>query len=190
MSAERARYNPEDAEPLANIENKEIEYLEEPIFIILEKLRESIENGDYGTIIGDDASGRIPALIIGKFLNSYNAKHGLGKVETLFLAGSGSKPKREVAHFIKGDDIKSYLETRDLEKDVLIVTDTISSGNSLKPLTLALKRMGKKYDIASVGNQVMNENSIGEYLGTKPIYGELVLEKRSCRDDQSTCRDT
>ena len=173
MSVERAKYNPEaeDQKSVARIENYEIEELEEPIWEILRQLRESIKSGDFSTIIGDDASGRIPALIFGKFLNGYNTKHGLNKVETLFFAGSGRNPKEDFEHYIKSDEIEAYLKTQGLDRDVLIVTDTVSSGNSLRPLTIALKRIGKKYEIASVGKSTSNELGITEALGVTPKFG-------------------
>ena len=40
--------------------------LREPMQKILQAMRENIEQGDYVAILGEDASGRIPALIFRK----------------------------------------------------------------------------------------------------------------------------
>ena len=66
---------------------KEVAELELPIKIIIEKIRPRIENGEYGLIIGDDASGRIPTLILGNFIRKTSEQKGLDKPNIVFIPG-------------------------------------------------------------------------------------------------------
>ncbi|KKT80934.1 MAG: hypothetical protein A3B99_03500 [Candidatus Yanofskybacteria bacterium RIFCSPHIGHO2_02_FULL_44_12b] len=59
------------------VELKEIAELEEPIKKIIEKILPRIESGDYGLIVGDDSSGRIPARILEGFIKRICEANGL-----------------------------------------------------------------------------------------------------------------
>lgn len=56
---------------------EEVAELELPNKIIIEKIQSRIEAGEYGLIIGDDASGRIPTLILGNFIKKISEQKGL-----------------------------------------------------------------------------------------------------------------
>jgi adenine/guanine phosphoribosyltransferase-like PRPP-binding protein len=137
----------------------EIAELERPFQIILEKLKSRIENGEYGLVVGDDASGRIPALVMSRFLNKVNKEKGLDNVATKFFAGGGSFSKHLKVQK-KGKEIPDTtveiavsLMKSDLPKvnKVLVVTDSMVTGRSLKPILGALRASGVSYDIVSVG---------------------------------------
>ncbi|MBI5420722.1 MAG: hypothetical protein HZA35_00180 [Parcubacteria group bacterium] len=56
-----------------HIHYKEIVELEEPIQRLLDQLRPHLEKNEYRLIIGDDASGRIPTLIMRKVMDTIYA---------------------------------------------------------------------------------------------------------------------
>ena len=66
----------------------EVSDLEEPIKRILKDILPNIERGDYQLIVGDDASGRIPTLIIDRFIKKVYKKMGFDTPQTIFFAGS------------------------------------------------------------------------------------------------------
>jgi hypothetical protein len=135
------------------IQHPEIEELRKPLEKMLGDMRERIEAGEYGLILGDDASGRIPTLIIDKVIKSRYARLGYDVPHTVFVTGSKgliSKERegkqREIEMLL---DHVSALSARG--RRALIVTDTVASGSSLLPLAMALQEKGIAFDIATVG---------------------------------------
>ena len=62
----------------------EFKELESLVLPLIEKLKENIDKGEYDMLIGDDASGRIPTLILRGIINERNRG---SKVKTRFVAG-------------------------------------------------------------------------------------------------------
>lgn len=128
---------------------------------MLAHMKDRINRGDYGLIIGDDASGRIPALIFDKVLKKIYSERNFNSPQTIFLAGSSGlsqekveeKTKKLLNYFEK--ELVNMLGSEKMEllksKKILIVTDTIYSGRGLKPLTDVLKDNGFNFDIATIG---------------------------------------
>jgi len=166
-----------------------IDSLERPIASILDDLSPAIERGEYSVIIGDDASGRIPTLIINDVLRSLYEDTNIPPPLVRFIAGS--RHAVDTARTTKERSVSDQVERilRDAQKSradgaVLIVTDTISSGQSLLPLTMALRDIGVEADIASIGLDYANvegqkdamqqklnvRNLVYGVEGTPPIY--------------------
>lgn len=111
-------------------------------------------------IIGDDASGRIPALILGNFIKKVSEIRGAIRPNIIFIPGKlemeswwgkmlgsvKSKPKQH-------DELDEYMSSHGAskEKKILIVTNTVQSGFSLKGLLNLLKQAGYGCDIATIG---------------------------------------
>lgn len=159
--------------------------LEKPIKNILQELRGEIDDGEYETIIGDDASGRIPALILNKVIKQIYSEKDYSAPSSLFI--SGSHPHNLEVHQkeqkIKTDKIIQHLKNvwRDQlpSKKILLVTEVIASGYTLKPICDALKAMGVNFEIATIGFHPVSgtykidemKEKIESYLGTKITYG-------------------
>src|SRR3989338_10918153 len=120
--------------PKKEIVYQEVTELELPIKIRIEKIRTRIENGEYGLIIGDDASGRIPTLILGNFIKKVSEQKGLDKPNIIFIPGKLKAPILNRDRMIKKleDHVSGFGAKKD--KRILIVTDTVLSGHSLKVL--------------------------------------------------------
>ncbi|HTP56872.1 MAG TPA: phosphoribosyltransferase [Candidatus Paceibacterota bacterium] len=159
--------------PLERRLSPSIAQLEAPIRKILEELREPIERGDYGTIIGDDASGRIPTRIIGEVINAVYDAHGRPHPDIRFLAGSGRGMKL-LARKHKESRLEEYLRSLSRAR-VLIVTDTLATGGSLLPLANALRKSRIPFDIAAVGAllDVTPLPELERKLGGRIVYGML-----------------
>ncbi|MFA5358807.1 MAG: hypothetical protein WC310_03235 [Patescibacteria group bacterium] len=140
--------------------NPFIEELRRPIKKIINKLREKIDNCEYTHIIGDDASGRIPALVFRKILEHVYKTKGKEAPKTFFIPGHSPAVSR----------VKKIFPTQ-VEKDtkILIVTDTIVTGNSLYTLTLTLKEFGIPFDIATIGIYSPLEGRNGKNPGDQYI---------------------
>ncbi len=158
-----------------------IKELRKPIQQILQQLSTRINRGEYTLIIGDDASGRIPTLIFKEVINDvYNEKRRENP-KTLFFAGSGrrgimSQEKRKE----KEEKLEDWLQNRHFSQKsdgqkALIVTDLITSGNSLEPLCSALKKNNMDFDIATITNHAGNskdKKEISEKLGGEIFDGQ------------------
>lgn len=122
---------------------------------ILEKMLPNIERGDYDLIIGIDASGRIPTLIMDKFIKYVYAQKSYPMPNTRFLAGSAS--------FL--GDLEKQIENWNPKKKVLIVEDTIVTGYSVRNLAKVLKEWGVTFDIASM----VNFGTLSNLLDSKSV---------------------
>lgn len=136
-----------------------IENLREPIEKILSQLYDDIEAGAYQLITGDDASGRIPALILNNVIKARYRAKGYSDPEMNFVAGVGSGHSRGKAldktALLGRTSLVRQIKDRILAgggelKGALIVTDIIETGNSLRPLVEALENEGVSADIAAV----------------------------------------
>lgn len=127
--------------------------LETDTVSILNKLREDIEKGSYNAVLGDDASGRIPALVIWHFLAEIYARRGFAKPAMRFVAGSAGSDagtQDELDAYISRikNDVSNEAEEN---KKVLVVTDFIDSGASLQGILDSCDKHGLTFDIASIG---------------------------------------
>lgn len=150
---------------------EEVEQLRSPAKNILGALRDNIERGSYQLIIGDDASGRNPALLLNRVIQDIYQEKGYELPKILFFAGSKQVPEEEKPEKIKrisdflthGKDSSYY--NFDGVKKVLIVTDFIETGASLDPIVSALQGQGIDFDVASISG------SLEERWGKTIFYG-------------------
>jgi len=125
----------------------EIAELEKPIKIIIEKIRGKIEKGEYGLIIGDDVSGRIPALILGGFIKKLAKIKGVRDPELIFIPGkleNNANLKKQLQDYISKHGVNAG-------DNILIITEAIKSGSTLNILSRTLITLGHKCDIATMG---------------------------------------
>lgn len=158
---------------------EEVAELEEPIKRIIEQILPRIERGEYGLIIGDDASGRIPTLILGNFIKTISEQRGLSKPEILFIPG------KLRSRILGRDNDRKELEEHisrfgsSIDNRVLIVTDTVLTGESLKTLVAMLRKIGFTCDIATIGVEADEESieDISQRLqNSEIISGEYYTE--------------
>ena len=185
-----------------------------PLSIILEKIAPKIESGSYGLIIGDDASGRIPAEILADVIKAIYLEKGFVQPKVMFFAGSTRMYERDrkikqekISDFFKKlpmesvenaldetNETKPVLSRR--EGDVLIVTDWISSGKGLTPLVSALEENHIKSDVAVLydvdRDTVSWEDHIisGEMKEKPGIYGASIFSGVIKRSEDLFSRST
>lgn len=156
---------------------EQIDQLEKPLENLLSQLKEKIENGEYEVLIGEDASGRMPTPILGSVIKEIYKKNGLPPPIIRFVAGSASLDAKNQPHKRKRELIDAYVESlvKDLRisKRILLITDTIVTGKSLKPLVDALEKNKVSFDIATVGipTRMVGVKDVEEALGKKIYYG-------------------
>ncbi len=167
------------SKPQEKFHFKEIEQLRSPIENIMKKLYTRIVAGEYGLIIGDDASGRIPALLFNDIICGIYKEYGHQYPDIRFLAGSKELENEEKDR--KKEIISLYLERvlkrneENPQKKALIVTDVIATGVSLDPLIEVLKEKGVDFDIASVGD--ITTEDVESRWGKEVYFGMSKLPK-------------
>jgi len=169
-----------DQDRLTEIHNPAIRELADPIMKLLWELRDKIEEGSFDSIIGDDSSGRIPALVFSNVINRIYKQKEIPKIDTKFLAGSRGYKEGEERFSIKVKKIVDFINIRLLKnvndreasKKTLIVTDTIFKGNSLLPLVRALQETHKPYDIATISMTKGKNLGIEQMLGAEIHFAQ------------------
>lgn len=129
--------------------------MREPLQRITTQIRKQVQNAEYDLVIGDDASGRMPALVLGKFIAKAYKEQGVPSPQRLFFAGAGSGEKTPLDKDelqVKQDNIAEFLRTHKPGKRALVVTEFMRSQvvYGIRPLMNALTREGINYDLAVV----------------------------------------
>lgn len=132
--------------------NEEIESIRKPFLNLVEKLKEDIDSGTYDTLIGDDASGRIPTLALRNVMAErmrqshpeLSPEEERDRLKTYFVAGGRIDTNTEnLEEFF--DKIKTTVKKR-----ALFVTEYIASGESVKRIGEMLENHGISFDIATL----------------------------------------
>ena len=158
-----------------------VEKLRNPLSTILRKLGPKIDSGTYSTIIVDDASGRIPGIMMREILNDIYAEHNIPPVITRFIAGStvfanmDNHDRKEALVKAQMLRIKRDAGKRSPEiGEALIVTDTIASGDSVSMLLSGIRSLDWSADIATIA--AINPATIGRLAETwnnEVVYGTV-----------------
>ena len=171
----------EKSEESLEIKIPEIAELRKPMQQLLLQLRKSIEKGEYAVILGDDASGRIPTLLFRKVLNALYTERRFEVPKTLFFAGvrfdtmprqRQVKMAQDFTDYLVKENVKGLTENR----KALVVTDTISSGQTLKNFMQVLRELGIHYNIATIGRLYGRTERLGGKIASAQkaipsIYG-------------------
>lgn len=158
MESPRGKAKPESIESadvfdLLPSEIGAIEQLEVPLGKILEDMRPGVEEHVYGVIIADDASGRIPALVLGYVLKELYEKTGHPAPLLRPIAGSRGVSDAERKMKMIYDyllTVRSTMKQSGRGERALVVTDHIETGKGLDPLIDALKELKWPVEVASV----------------------------------------
>jgi hypothetical protein len=156
---------------------KSIKFFENSI----ELLQDKIKNHEYSVVVGDDTSGRLPALVIYGLLKRIYKKDGVNQPKILFLKG-----KRYFLDYKKREewaqDLTKYLKGLKKEKVIkgrektLLVTEYIQSNNTILNFMEPLYNGGLLYDVLS-----LSRNINAEYFrkGELEVYDGGILSNKS-----------
>lgn len=157
-----------------------IEQLRDPAEYLVQQMKKDIDNGSYGMIIGDDASGRLPSILIKKVIDKANLLSGRPAIPAKFIALyrptgpdsnifwdildpweieqidslEDSDQKNEKTKIIEKEITEKFIPHLDREalkdKKIVVVTDNIVGGSTIEPLLKTLKTSGFKFDVATI----------------------------------------
>lgn len=169
---------------LRGMEKHDILSLRRPIVDLYRQYQEEIEGGEYGLILGDDVSGRIPTLILSEVIKSTYEKHGNTLPLTRFVAGGyhisskyDSESKDQLERRMLGTEqlVRSYvkeMKARDSGARALLITEGISYGAALNDLLDGIKRVGIDLDVAAVGGLESGVETVQKKHGVRVSVGQ------------------
>jgi len=137
--------------------------------------------GDYDLIVGDDPSGRLPALYVRELVNKRRAEQGLRPAAIRFVRGRSLARIENAQALTSGDFIPG--ENMPDARTVL-VTEQIQSGHTMAQIyeTVSQKRRASKIDIASLNSDYTADQLREQfaysldssiYIGTPPELEEV-----------------
>lgn len=138
----------------------EIWKLKESVTKLVEHLKPAIDRGDYDTLISDDASGRIPTLILRNIFQKrlknlhpeWKPEERRAGTKTFFIKGGRN---------VSNDQALNSFFTKikpEIKKKILLVTEYLESGVSMIRILNVLDKIGFDVDIAAL---VIRYNSSG-----------------------------
>lgn len=165
----------------------EIMELEGPVKRILEQIKDKIENHEYTSVLGDDTSGRIPALLLSKIINKIYKEQGNARLNTLFTASG-----RELTNEFKSNTemrkqweiTEKYLESvkNALDKRTLLVTEYVFSGKTVLAISQILDKLGIGVDIAAItAPEQEDDKEMKENLRHLPSGFDFIIGIRGFR---------
>lgn len=116
---------------------------------LLDQMKEYIRNDEYGFIVGDDTSGRVPTLLIAKAINAYRTELNLKKLPVVFIEGT-KRPhtKEQIQSFTAR---ARFLNGIPAGKRALIVTERVGGGNNVRSIMERVRDLGFATDVATLG---------------------------------------
>ena len=164
----------EQTKAKGEIQLEQVAELEAPIKKIIEKIKNRIENGEYGLIIGDDASARIPTRILGDFIREISRIRGQLQPNIIFIPG---KLKGGWLELAEQEQFEEHISKFGMvpDKKILIITDTVFSGESLQKLVHLIKKAGHIPEIATIGQEFNGPFGHPEKMAEENLEGAEII---------------
>lgn len=166
----------QEKESFSNKDRLAISNLSEPVVrMISGQLSEKLKKGEYQLIIGEDASGRIPALIFFQIAKRYAQDFEQETPKLIFLAGSRKHADKKEKQARTEKELKSKFskmgkKVEDINR-AIIVTEHVYSGHSPRAIIWALQNLEIGVDLATLsrdGAKPVSETI--ETLGVDNLY--------------------
>lgn len=164
------------------------EWMRESVAVFKKSLKElfpDIKKHKYDVIIGEDISGRIPALIMGGLIKKVYEQDGVKKPPLLFLTGYRGNHHTTEKGFKKDvwdkkmKDYFEYLKENNTIKDnskVLLITEYIDTGNTVKYFINCFKKNNINITIASLQTNFFGDSNYLKRKKVKIYNGEIDKE--------------
>ena len=105
---------------------------------------------DYGTILSDETSGRLPSLIIRKLVKNAREKQGRDTPRHNFISGGDHRTIGREQDDVVGEYLTENGNDMKERGRVALVTEFISSGDTIGPIVTKLEDLGIDFDLICV----------------------------------------
>jgi adenine/guanine phosphoribosyltransferase-like PRPP-binding protein len=174
--------------PVPEFKLEEFEQSREELESLVKQLMPAIKNHEYNIIVGDDASGRIPTLILGGLMKEIYKKDNATPPQILFFAGRHLQyyegEENLVSEFFQ--KLEKQKEIKPSSSNALVVTEYMSTGATMVSFVKTFKKLGLSCDVATLvangperhykDKYDFNKIYIGNALGgVAPFYGSRIF---------------
>lgn len=142
--------------------------IEEYMRNIYLQLKDHLLNDEYGFIVGDDTSARTPTLVIKGFSDVLGQAKGREQLPTLFLQASRHVPDAIVKRQFEDRILPAFQFQRG--KKALLVSDHVTTGNTVTRLLKLFKESGIEVDICVMQIQRTKEGQIPFDAGNSLVF--------------------
>lgn len=143
---------------------------------------------DYSLIVGDDTSGRIPALIVRNMAKQPGGSRRSRKIPTTFIQSAWISPRSPFLGRMREEWARREPTWRVARgKRALVVTDFICTGEHIQHLGTLLKASGIDYDVLAVGSYLSESEMISRGLikkGTRLFRGVRTIPRIYTQDSR------
>lgn len=129
-------------------ETVNVKTIEKPLRLILNQAKDNLENGAYSLLVGDDTSARLITLTLKKVVDYIDDRKGLPHIPTIFIQAGRYINPEQIEMQIK--NIKDRWGTVCEGKKILLITDYVRSGGTMKRLSEMFNASGLNFDVATV----------------------------------------
>jgi len=141
-----------------------IEAMVEDFARLLVELKDKLEG--YDTIISDDSSGRLPAIVLRRIINKKRKAANLPEVNTFFVASG-----RHNFRAIRNKMLDFFNKKKDGIGKALLVSEYISSGGSIEQLVKVMEEVGLDFDLSVISIEEEPDHYAGKDFVKHLIYG-------------------
>jgi adenine/guanine phosphoribosyltransferase-like PRPP-binding protein len=126
--------------------NSHIQELRNEAFPLLESMRSELLSNKYDLVVGLDSSGRLPAVIIDKVLSKLHRQNHKHAVQYISTRSNMTRIGRIL--FLKNLELRFPDITKGM--NILVVDDSVSSGESIHSVSQYFRERGANIDAASL----------------------------------------
>lgn len=137
----------------------------------IDMLKENISNHKYDIIIGDDVSGRLPAVVLYGVMKKIYSQDNTKAPKLLFFAGDGSLSEKYSELWEKAiqKELSRYLKEGIIKKEskILLVTEYNQTNTTILNFHKVFKACGFNFDVLNLQRNIntlpLKENEIKMY---------------------------
>lgn len=154
----------EKEQPNYELQVEKLARIVEPMVLMIGKLSPLAE---YDTLIGDDISARVPALVMRKVINHFRIDKGLPRIKTVFIVG-GESLKSEIV-----SQRNAFFNQNGLGWGrTLYLTEYVEKGSGTEEMVEGLTAAGINFDVAAISIAFNPANSLLP-IAQLVNYGEI-----------------
>lgn len=148
---------------------------------LVKQLAPAIKNHEYNLVVGDDASGRVPTLVLGGLVKEIYKKDKVDPPQILFFIGGRKFKYYEEEEGLVSDFFQKLEEQKKIKTTpgkALVVTEYMSTGGTVASFTETFKKLGLSCDIAALSADESEKHYKDKHKYLDKLYIGDILRQR------------